>query len=199
MDRHFKGDDIMKMLILLASILSFGAHAADNVHTWEVDPNHASVVFKIDHLGFSNVYGMIPGLQGTIVWDETNPAKSTFDFKLDAAKITTMVQKRDDHLHSPDFFNVKQFPTIQLKSKSVKKVGKAYDVTGDLTLHGVTKTVKFVFHRMNTGKDPWGGTRTGGGTTFKIKRSDYKMTFMNKPGEVGDEVEVTVNLEAVQK
>lgn len=187
------------MRVLIAILYLVSAQAFAQATNWAVDPGHASIVFKINHLGFSNVYGMFPNLEGTISLDEKNAEKSSFDLKLAADKIFTGAPKREEHLKSPDFFNVKQFPNITLKSKSVKKNGDKYDVTADLSLHGVTKPVSFTFHRMKTDKDPWGNMRTGGETTLKIKRSDYGMNFMNKPGEVGDEVELTISLEAVKK
>lgn len=185
----------MKIIALAALFASSFAFA--QAKNWEVDSGHASIVFKINHLGFSNVYGTVSGLEGKIVLDEAKPEKSSFDLKAPASNVHTNNVKRDEHLQSPDFFNVKQFANIELKSKSVKKVGENYDVTADLTMHGVTKPVSFVFHRMKTGKDPWGNTRTGGETAFKIKRSDFGMNFM--AGAIGDEVDMMVSLEAVQK
>jgi polyisoprenoid-binding protein YceI len=165
-----------------------------------VDPDHASVVFSINHLGFSNVHGIFPGMEGKIVLNETSPDKSSFEVKVAAERVNTGVHKRDRHLRSPDFFSVKQFPDIVLKSKSIKKSGSnSYDIVADLTLHGVTKPVHFTFHRLNTGKGPNGALRTGGDAEFKLKRSDYGMTFMNGPGQVGDEVSLSVSLEAVRQ
>lgn len=189
----------MKFAVALAALLACPLAFAQKAVTWTVDTTHASVVFKVNHMGFSDVYGYVSGLEGTITIDEAKPEKATFDLKIPAANIFTGTQKRDDHLKGPDFFNVKQFPMITLKSKSVKKNGEKYDITADLTLHGVTKPVTFTFNRMKTGKDPFGNNRTGGDTTFKIKRSDFGMTYMSKPGEVGDEVELMVSLEATAK
>lgn len=167
--------------------------------TWTVDNTHAFVIFKVSHLGFSHVYGNFPDLEGTITLDEAKPEAASIKLKIPTEKINTFNQKRDEHLRGPDFFNVKQHPEITLKSKSVKKKGENFDVVADLTLQGVTKPVNFTFHRLKTGKDPWGNTRTGGDATFKIKRSDFGLKYMSKPGEIGDEVEITVSLEAVRK
>lgn len=189
----------MKAFVILASlVLSQFASAATS--TWEVDSGHASVVFKVNHLGFSNVYGFLPGLEGKITLDEAKPEKSSFDLKIPAVeKISTFNDKRDVHLRGPDFFNTKQFGAMTLKSKSVKKSGNTFDITADLTMHGVTKPVSFKFTQNKTDKDPWGNIRTGGDTSFKVKRTDFGMTYMSKPGEVGDEVEMMVSLEAVKK
>nr|HMN69110.1 YceI family protein [Bdellovibrionales bacterium] len=168
--------------------------------TWSVDPSHTSIVFKVDHMNYSNVYGMLEAKDGTINLNTAKPETSTFEINVKADSVNTMAKKRDDHLRNPDFFNVKQFPIIAMKSKSIKKKSaNEFDVVADLTLHGVTKPVSFVLKQNKTGKDPWGNTRTGAETAFKIKRSDFNMTYMSKPGEVGDEIELIVNVEATQK
>lgn len=194
----------MRILLALTAWMAFQSAPAfadkDEAHVWSVDPGHASIIFKINHLGFSDVYGMFSGLEGDIKLNDAKPEKSSFELKLPADKLNTGSQKRDDHVRGPDFFNTKQFSTITLKSKTVKKTGEnKYDISADLTLHGKTNPVNFTFHRNKTGKDPWGGTRTGGQASFKIKRGEYGVNFMNKPGEIGDEVELIVSLEAVQK
>ncbi|MGZ3724025.1 MAG: YceI family protein, partial [Bdellovibrionales bacterium] len=176
----------MRMISLFATLaLAFSVPAFAD--TYKIDPAHTSIVFKISHLGFSHVYGMIPGAEGKFTIDEAKPEKSSLELTLKADQITTNDKKRDEHLHSPDFFNVKQFPVISFKSKTVKKSGKNFEIAGDLTMHGVTKPVTFTFNQLATGKDPWGNVRTGGDATFKVKRSDFGMTFMNEPGKVGDE------------
>lgn len=188
------------MRLLLLVFIAGQMAWAQKAETFKVDPSHASVVFKISHFGFSNVYGSFTGVDGTMTVDEAKPEKSSFDMKIKADTVDTRVTKRDEHLKSPDFFNVKQFPEIVLKSKSVKKTGaNKYDIVADLTLHGVTKTVKFVWTNIKVGKDPWNNIRMGGETAFKIKRSDFNMTFMNKPSEVGDEVDLMISLEAVKQ
>ena len=183
----------------LVSALLFASFAATAQTTnYKVDPTHVSIVFKVNHMGFSNVYGMIGGADGKFTIDEKNPAKSKFEVSAKLETINTMEKKRDDHLKGPDFFNVKQYPTITLKSKSVKKAGDNYDVTADLTMHGQTKPVSFTFKPGKTGKDPWNNDRTGGETVLNIKRTDFGMNYMAKPGEVGDDVEITINIEGVK-
>lgn len=186
----------MRVIALLAFAFGVQAYAQD---VYTIDPSHTSIVFKVSHMGFSNVYGTFSGAEGKISVDEKAPEKSSFEISVKADSISTNEKKRDDHLKGPDFFNVKQFPTISLKSKSVKKTGDKYEVTGDLTLHGVTKPVTFTFNRMKTGKDPWGNQRTGGEAVLKIKRTDFGMNFMAKPGEVGDDIELVVNVEGTKK
>lgn len=189
---------MIKHLCLSLLALSMGAAHAEPTN-FTIDDTHASVVFKVSHLGFSNVYGMFGQSSGTLVWD-TDMAKSSLEVTVKADSLTTMNKKRDDHLKGPDFFNVKQFPDIVLKSKSIKKLsGNKYEVTADLTMHGVTKPVKVTVAQGNTGKDPWGNTRTGGDATFKVKRTDFGINYMSKPGEIGDDVEVMIGFEAIKK
>jgi len=187
------------MKLLIPVLLMFSLSAWAQVSHYKVDPSHTSAVFKVSHMDFSNVFGLIGGADGKFTIDEKTPEKSSFDVSLKVDTLTTLDKKRDEHLKGPDFFNVKQFPLITLKSKSVKKNGDNFDVTADLTLHGVTKPVNFTFRQMKTGKDPWNNVRTGGETTLKLRRSDYKMTFMTKPGEVGDEVELMIGIEGLKQ
>lgn len=186
----------MKYFILAALFLSTAAFAQT---TYKVDPGHTAIVFKINHMGFSPVYGMIGGADGKFVIDEKTPEKSSFEVSAKLETLNTMEKKRDDHLKGPDFFNVKQFPLLVLKSKSVKKNGDKYDVTADLTMHGVTKPVSFAFKPMKTGKGPMGEPRTGGETSFAVKRTDFGMNYMAGPGQIGDEVEVMVSVEGIKQ
>ena len=186
----------MRVIALLALAVGLSAHAQD---VYTVDPSHSSIVFKVDHQGYSHVYGHFTDAEGKMTIDEKSPEKSSFEVSLKVDSVMTSSKKRDDHLKSPDFFNAKQFPTITLKSKSIEKNGDKYDVTADLTLHGVTKQVNFTFTRLKTAKDQMGAMRTGGETSFKIKRTDYGMNFMTKPGDSGDEVELMVSIEGTMK
>lgn len=186
----------MKHLILIAL---FGPLAAFAQTKYKIDPTHTSIVFKVDHMGFSNVYGMFDGGEGQFTINDAKPEASSFDITVKADTITTLEPKRDEHLKGPDFFNVKQFPTITLKSKSVKKTGNDYAVTADLTMRGVTKPVSFTFKPGKIGQDPWGKTRAGGETTFTVKRTDFGVSYMSKPGEVGNDIQVTVSVEGVKE
>jgi polyisoprenoid-binding protein YceI len=142
-------------------------------------------------------WGRFNSIDGTFALDEANPAKSQFEFQVKADSVDTGIPKRDLHLKSPDFFNVKQYPTIAFKSHSVTMVGDAYDVTGDLTLHGVTKPVKVKIVLTGKGQDPKRTPIAGIEATFTIKRSDFGMT--NMVGPVGDDVWITVGIEGKRK
>lgn len=186
----------MKRLALAALFaLSTSAFAAD---TWEIDGGHSRVTFRITHFGASPFYGQFPGVSGTMVLDDADPTKSTINISVAVDSVDTFNEKRDAHLKGADFFNAAQFPTMTFKSTKVaKKSDKVLTVTGDLTLHGVTKSVTVDFERIGTGKDPWGGTRTGGEAIFTIKRSDFGITYM--PDGLGDEVKLIVAVEGVKK
>lgn len=187
----------MRLLMLALTFASLPSLA--EVSNYKLDAGHTSVIFKVNHMGYSNVYGMFRAIDGKFTFDEAKPEKSSFEVTIKADSVDTNEKKRDDHLRNQDFFNVKQYPTITLKSKSVKKSGEKFDITADLNLHGVTKPVTFTFNRMKTAKDPWGNMRTGGEAVLKIKRTDFGMNYMAKPGEVGDEVELIINVEGVKQ
>lgn len=185
----------MKLFIALLAIssLSFGA-------TWDIDSSHSTAKFKVRHLGISNVYGQITGFKGTVTADDKDTSKLSTEVSLDLNTINTNDAKRDAHLKNEDFFNTAKFPTIDFKSKKVAKKGKGYNVTGDLTLHGVTKEVTIENMELTAPiKDPWGNTRRGLSAFLKINRKDFGITW-NKVLDggglaVGDTVEVNIEAE----
>jgi len=187
----------MKKLLLFAVLsLSVSALAADK---YLVDPAHASVVFKIHHMGFSNVYGMFGDVSGDFNLDETNPDKSTMNIVIKTDSVDTKNEKRNEHLKKADFFDAKLYPTITFKSTSFKKLAdKKYEVKGNLTLHGKTNPVTMELTRFNTGEDPMKKIHTGGETKLSIKRSQYGMNFMVGPDKVSDDVEIWISLEGVK-
>jgi len=183
--------------VILGGAMLFGgqAWAAD---TYELDSVHSHAVFKIMHLGLANQFGRFNDISGTVVVDEKTPANSKVEITIKTDSVDTKNAKRDEHLRSPDFFNAKQFPTLTFKSTKVEAAGKdLYKVTGNLTLHGVTKPVTFTFKKTGEGKDPWGGHRIGGETTFTINRMDYGIAFM--PDGLGKEVTLMLTFEGVKK
>ncbi|MGE0526672.1 MAG: YceI family protein [Bdellovibrionales bacterium] len=187
------------MALMLAS--AFGPRMALGAPTQKfiIDDTHTSALFKVSHLGFSNVYGLMGGAEGFIQFNEAQPEKSTFEISFKPETTHSLAAKRDDHLKKQDFFNAKQFPKITLKSKSIKKLdGNKYEVNGELTLHGVPKPLKVIFTHFKTAKDPWGKTRFGGEAQFQITRTEFNMTYMSKAEELGDTVDLIVNVEAVR-
>jgi polyisoprenoid-binding protein YceI len=182
----------------VAAVLTLAAvssvRAADS---YGVDPMHSSVSFQIEHAGISYVHGRFNQVSGEFTIDKDDPGKSSYKLTINVDSVDTNNKQRDTHLRSGDFFNVKQFPTITFKSTSVKPVDGGYEVTGDLTMHGETKEIKF---KLSGGKEtefPPKVKRAGYWADFKIKRSDFGMNKMLEA--IGDQVYIAVGVEAVKK
>lgn len=167
--------------------------------TWKLDPAHSVAEFKVKHMMISNVKGSFTGLSGTLTLDETDYTHSTAEASIDVASVKTGDAQRDGHLKSPDFFDADQFPTITFKSTNIDAKGGAdYEVTGDFTLHGVTKPVVFAVEDVSEpSKDPWGNQRIGLSASTKINRKDFGLAW-NSALETGGLLvgeEVTISLE----
>lgn len=169
-----------------------------SAETYSIDPVHSTAIYKVKHFGVSNVYGRFDDVTGTVLFDSADPAKSSVEVTIKTESLDTANPKRDAHVKGPDFLNAKQFPVMTFKSTAVKALdaGK-YEITGDFTLHGVTKPLTVVWEKVGEGKGPMGDYRQGGETTFSIKRSDFGMTGMMGP--VGDDVQITVSVEGVRQ
>ena len=164
--------------------------------TYQLDPVHSQVVFKVKHFGVSNNYGRFNKVEGMVKWDAALLQNSAIEITIATESVDTGAEKRDQHLRSNDFFNAKQFPVITFKSKSISsKGGNMYSVTGDLMLHGVTKEITADFEFIGE-IETRRGRRIGGEAMFTIKRSEFGMNFMIDNGTVGDDVTVMVNVEA---
>src|SRR5262245_4287002 len=170
---------------------------------YNLDPTHTAVQFAVRHLMVSTVRGEFGKLQGRVMVDPADWTRSTISATIDAASINTRVEKRDEHLRSPDFLDVAKYPTITFTSTKVVKVANdKYRVTGDLTLHGVTKSVDLdVEGPTPPRKDPWGNVRSGATATATINRKDFGIVW-NKALDgggvtVGDEIKVTIDVEAL--
>lgn len=172
--------------------------------TYEIDPAHTSVQFSVRHMMISNVRGEFTKLSGKVVGEESKPAAATVEATIDTTSIDTRNEKRDEHLRSPDFLDTAKFPTMTFKSTKVEKAGDAWKLTGDLTLHGVTKPVVLdVTNVTPPMKDPWGNNRIGAQAVTKINRQDFGIVF-NKSLDgggvlVGDEIAITIDVEVTQK
>lgn len=182
--------------IAVSLLLSASAPAADN---YKIDPVHGTVIYRVSHAGVGNAYGRFNEPTGTIVYDKDDASKCSFTFEVQTSKVDTANPKRDQHLQSPDFFDAKQFPTINFKSTAVEGSGDEYKVTGDLTLHGVTKSI--TVNMKKTGEADVSqmkmGYRTGWEAHYDLKRSDYGMTTM--VGPVGDDISLIISFEAVKQ
>lgn len=165
--------------------------------TYTVDSSHTSILFRVEHFGVSYVWGRFGTVSGKAVIDEQNPAASSVEIEIPVDSIDTNEEKRDKHLKSPDFFDAKTFPTVRFKSRSVERKGDSWIVTGTLEMHGVKKTITLPLERVGSGKDPWGGFRTGFSGKTTIRRSDFNVKY-GLNGPIGDEVELYLDVELVR-
>lgn len=187
------------------AVVTLALPALGQATTWEIDPAHSSAQFAIRHLMVSTVRGDFRKVSGTVNLDDKDPTKSTVDATIDVSSINTGIEKRDNHLKSPDFFDVAKYPTMTFKSKKIQKAEgeEKFKVTGDLTLHGTTKEVVLDFDgNLKPIKDPTGKSKIGGTASTKLNRKDFGLTW-NKALEtggvvVGDDVTVTIDLEMTQ-
>ncbi len=168
--------------------------------TYTVDKQHTEAAFQVRHL-LTKVRGTFREVKGTINWDKQNPANSAVEFRLQTASVDTGVAQRDGHLKSQDFFWAEKYPEIAFVStKIVQKAKDQFDVTGNLTIRGVTKQITLPVTFNGEVKDPFGSVKAGFETGITINRQDYGLVW-NKALEaggvlVGDDVVITVNLEA---
>lgn len=174
------------------------------VSTWNIDPAHSSAEFKVKHMMISNVRGKFSGLTGSLTFDEADLTRSAIQASIPLATISTGDEQRDGHLKSPDFFHAEQHPEMTFKSTqiAVKEPGELA-VTGELTIHGVTKPVTFdVEGPTPPAKDPWGNTRVGLSATTKINRKDFGLTWnaaLETGGVlVGEDVAITLDVQFIK-
>ncbi len=188
---------LLASLLAAAPLLASAAPAA-----WNVDASHSQVGFAVKHLVISTVRGEFTKYSGVAQLDDADPAKSTVEVSIDVNSLDTRVADRDGHLKSPDFFDAAQYPTITFKSTKVAKAGKdALKVTGDLTLHGVTKPITLAVTTSPEVKGMFGETRRAIAGQAKISRKEFGLTW-NKLVEagpaVGDEVTIQLDVELVK-
>ena len=184
--------------LFLALPLAVVWAAPARAEKFTVDTGHSTVLFRIKHMGTSHTWGRFDNITGTVDLDEKNPAKNAFDITIGTKSVNTGIAKRDQHLLGPDFFNAAQFPEITFQSDSVRAKGNdAYEVTGKLTLHGVTRPLTVTLMKVGAGKAPSGDQIVGVDTKFEIKRTDFDMKQMLEG--VGDDVLLIVSLEAGHK
>jgi len=193
-----------RIMASISTIIALALPLVASAATWTIDPEHSTVGFKVRHLMVSNVSGNFENHSGTVDINDKDITKSRVEVSIDTSSINTHVQKRDQHLRSADFFDVAKYPTMTFLSKKVAKVGNdRLKVTGNLTLHGVTKEVVLdVEGPSKESKDPWGGIRRGATASTRINRKDFGLVW-NKPLEtggvvVGDEVNITLEIEMVK-
>ncbi len=183
------------LALLVTGSLPLAAHAADS---YTIDPAHTYPHFSVSHLGFSTMQGRFDASSGKVTLDAA-AKKGTVEFSIEAASINTGHAKRDDHLRTPDFFNVAEFPTLTFKSTAMKFKGdKPKTVEGNLTMLGVTKPVKLEVNSFNCGTHPMDPKKfvCGADASTEIKRSDFGMKY-GVPA-VGDNIKLVFEIEAVR-
>jgi polyisoprenoid-binding protein YceI len=171
---------------------------------FESDPTHSSVAFWIRHMVVAKVRGHFNKFDVVIDLDEKDVSRSTVDVKIDTASIDTGVEQRDNHLRSPDFFDVAKYPELRFTSKRVEDLGGGQlRVVGDLTMHGITKEVALEVENAGRAKDPWGGSRAGFSARATLDRKDFGLGWnavLEAGGVlVGDKVSIEIEVEALHK
>jgi polyisoprenoid-binding protein YceI len=185
------------LLTLLLVLVASSAQAA----VWKVDTDHSAVHFSIQHMMIAQVRGAFHDISGSVTFDGAVP--SAFDITVEVDSLDTGVDKRDDHLESADFFDVQRFPLIRFVSTAVTPSGEGYEVTGNLTLKGVTRPVTFMLGGLDRSiTDPWGNVRRGGVATLTIDRRDYDVRW-NAPLDgggllIGNDVDIIVDFEVLE-
>jgi polyisoprenoid-binding protein YceI len=170
---------------------------------WDIDVGHSAIHFWVRHMVISKVHGRFAKWSGAIALDAQDLTRSSVEVRIDAASIDTQVADRDAHLKSPDFLDVARYPELTFRSKKIEKAAGGYRVTGDLTLHGVTREVALEAEFAGTGKDPWGNERAGFSAKGALDRREFGLTW-NAAVEaggvlVGEKVEIAIELEAIKK
>lgn len=171
--------------------------------TWTIDPSHSNVEFAVKHLMISTVKGRFADVGGTVQIVAGDPSRSSVKASLKAASIDTRTGQRDDHLRSADFLDAAKYPEITFESTRIAGDESEFKVTGNLTIHGVTKEVTLGVTHEGAGKDPWGGDRIGFSGTTKFDRRDFGLVW-NQALEaggvvVGHDVKVTLEVEVVKQ
>jgi len=191
---------IRKRLICFTVVFvsMFVVSAFAQVETWKIDPAHSAAQFAVRHMGISTVRGEFKKVSGSAGYDTADPGKTSLDATIDATTVDTRVDMRDNDLRSPNFLDVQKYPTITFKSKRAEAAGPGkMKITGDLTIHGVTKEVVLdVDGPTSPVKDPRGNFHIGASATTKINRKDFGVN--GAPGMAGDEISITIDAELIR-
>lgn len=166
---------------------------------WTLDDDHSFALFRVQHMGAGFTWGRFDAIAGELSYDPAAPANAKISVTIQAASVSTGVPKMEEHLRTPDFFDVKQFPTLTFVSKTwTAKPENSFEILGDLTMHGVTKPVTVTAVRTGLGTNAYTKKDlVGFETTFTVQRSDFGLKY--GPGAVGDDVRITFALEAIKK
>ncbi len=187
----------MSLRLTALATLALGAPLAA-ADTWTIDAGHSTTMFKVLHFGAGHVYGRFNDFAGTIDFDAADATKNKVTLTIKTESVDTALPKRDDHLRAADFFNAKQFPTMTFVSKEWKPAGdKKWDVSGTLTIKGVSKEITVPVSMIGTGVHALTQKNLAGfEALFTVKRSEFGLNYM--PGALGEDVAVTLALEGVK-
>jgi polyisoprenoid-binding protein YceI len=171
---------------------------------YQIDPSHSNASFSVKHMMIAKVHGGFEKISGKLAYDPTDLSKTTVDVSIETASINTRDANRDQHLKGADFFDVEKYPTVTFKSTRAEGAGDTLRVTGDLTLHGVTKSVTLEMEKPSDEiKDPWGNIKIGTSGGTKIKRKDFGLIWnaaLEAGGVmVGDDVAITLDTQWVKQ
>jgi polyisoprenoid-binding protein YceI len=172
--------------------------------TYTIDTTHSDVGFSVRHMVFAKVRGHFTKWTADLAFDPADPSKDAVNVSIDVGSIDTREAQRDGHLKSPDFLDAEKYPTITYKSTKVERAGdKKYAVTGDLTIHGVTKPVKLDVEELGGGKDPWGNQRVAFQAKTRVDRGEFGLKW-NQALEtggvlVGEHIDIEIDIEAIAK
>jgi polyisoprenoid-binding protein YceI len=188
---------LLRSLTLLFFAAMCSGAAAAPAEEYVYDAVHSSVSFKARHLDISWIHGRFNEVDGKFSIDREDPSKSTFQLTIKADSVDTGNAARDEHLRQPDYFDTKQFPTIEFQSRKVKAIEGGYEVTGDFTMHGTTRQITI---RLMGGRqiESRGVRRVGFSTELRLKRSDYNFDS-SAIGAIGDEAIVIIDCEGMSK
>ncbi|MBV9297034.1 MAG: polyisoprenoid-binding protein [Acidobacteriaceae bacterium] len=189
---------MFKLVFGALGAVLFASSVFAQTQTWKLDPPHSAAQFSVRHMGISTVRGTFTKVNGTVQYDPADPTKTSLDVTIDASSVDSRNDMRDNDLRSDHFLDVAKYPTLTFKSKRVEPAGNGkYKVTGDLTVHGVTKEVALdVEGPTGPIKDPRGNLHMGASATTTIKRSEFGVT--GAPGMVGDDVQIALDVEMVR-
>jgi polyisoprenoid-binding protein YceI len=183
---------------ILAIALSASSLAAAEDYVIDTKGAHAFIQFRIQHLGYSWLYGRFNDFSGNFSYDESDPSKSSIEVTINTASIDSNHAERDKHLRDKDFLDVKTFPEARFKSTSFTDNGDGTAVlSGDFTLHGVTKPISIDVQHIGNGPDPWGGYRRGFSGTTSFALADYGINY--NLGPKSKEVELTLSIEGIRQ
>lgn len=194
----------MKHLIILAAILAAIGITQAQTTSWQIDPVHSSITFAVDYMVLTEVTGRFNEFSGTLQQEGEDFTKSSVNLDIKASSINTENEKRDGHLRSPDFFDVQKFPEILFTGKSFERdSANNYQITGDLTMHGITRRIALAAKYAGRAKDPWGNIRQGFKGTARIDRTDFGIKYNSalETGGVliGKDVSIVLNIQFVRQ